>query len=135
MAEEIQNAEIVVPRAITLAYLLNGVLAFAMLIATLFAIEDIETALDSPTNYPYMEIFRQATGSIPGSAIMIAVITVMEICQLTSSLATSSRMLWSFARDRGMPGWQVFSKVGRSARSSNVHSLTATRLRRRRPFQ
>ena len=52
MAEEIENASIVVPKAIVLTYASNGVVAFLMLIVFLFALQDTQTALASSTNYP-----------------------------------------------------------------------------------
>jgi choline transport protein len=111
MAEEIENAAVVVPRAIVLTYLFNGTLAFSMLIATLFASFDVNQALSSPTQYPYMSIFLQGTGSVAGATAMATIITIMDICALISSMASTSRQIWSFARDHGVPGWQHISRV------------------------
>ena len=111
MSEEIENASLVVPRSILATYVLNGVLGFAMLIAVLFGIQDIDAALNSPTNYPFMQIFLTATHSTGGATTMAAIVTVMEICATTSSLAAASRQFWSFSRDHGVPGWKLFSKV------------------------
>ena len=51
--------------------LLNGVLGFGMLIAVLFSAGKIDQALDSPTKYPYIEIFAQAVGSYKGATGMV----------------------------------------------------------------
>lgn len=111
MSEEITNAPVAVPRSIMLSVLINGSLGFGMLIATLFCLGDIEKALESPTGYPFMQIYLQATGSVPGTAVMCSIITVMGMCTSVGMLATTSRQLWSFARDRGVPLWRVWSKV------------------------
>lgn len=111
MSEEISNAPVAVPRSIMLSVLINGSLGFGMLIAVLFCVGDIDAALQSPTGYPFMHIFLQATGSVPGTAVMCSIITTMGICTSVGMLASASRQFWSFARDRGIPGWRLWSKV------------------------
>ena len=111
MSEEIHNAAVIVPRSILGSLVLNGCLGFGMLIATLFCLGDIEAALESPTGYPFMEIFYQATGSRAATAVMAAIVTSLTISATVGSLASSSRVFWSFSRDRGIPGWRILSKV------------------------
>lgn len=111
MSEEIQNAPTVVPWSILFSIIINGALALAMMIATLFITADLETALKSPTGYPFMEIFKQATGSTAGATTMASIITVMQLFANVGLLASCSRMTWSFARDRGLPGYKWLSKV------------------------
>lgn len=111
MSEEITNAARAVPTSIMLSVLINGSLGFGMLLALLFCLGDIETALQSPTGYPFMAIFLQATGSVAGTAVMASIVTTMGITTSVGMLATSSRQLWSFARDRGVPGWRIWSQV------------------------
>jgi len=111
MSEEIQNAPTVVPWSILFSIIVNGALAFAMMIATLFITTDLETALKSPTGYPFMEIFVQATGSVAGAATMASIITVMQLFANVGLLASCSRMSWSFARDRGLPGHKALARV------------------------
>lgn len=111
MSEEISNPAVNVPRAIVFSVLLNGTLGIAMLIATLFCLGDAETVLDTPTHYPFMEIFRQAVENLPGALTMSALISILNMCATISFVATASRMTWAFARDRGTPGWRVLSKI------------------------
>ena len=111
MSEEIENAPLVVPRSILTTYILNGAVGFAMLIASLFSIQDVDAALNSPTDYPFMQIFLTATGSTGGAITMSVIIAIMEICATTTSLAATSRQFWSFSRDRGVPAWKIFSQV------------------------
>ena len=79
--------------------------------ATLFGLGDIEAALQTPTGYPYMEIFVQATNSISGSTGMASILIVLAFATTVGFVATSSRMIWSFARDRGLPFSNLLSKV------------------------
>ncbi|KAL8752452.1 MAG: hypothetical protein Q9184_005731 [Pyrenodesmia sp. 2 TL-2023] len=111
MSEEIANASTNVPRSILTSILLNGFLGFAMLIAVLFCLGDVEAILETPTHYPFMAIFLNATQSTSGATAMAAVILVLGICATIAFVATSSRMTWSFARDHGLPFWRYLSKV------------------------
>ncbi|KAB8264830.1 amino acid/polyamine transporter I [Aspergillus pseudonomiae] len=111
MAEEVHKASVVIPRALILTALINGALGFGMLIGVLFCMGDLEAATKSPTGYPYMEIFFQATNSLGGTVAMICIALVICICSAIGMIAATSRQFWSFARDRGVPGWRVWSKV------------------------
>ena len=58
MSEEIQNAALVAPRSIMISIFINGALGFAVLLVTLFSLNNVEKALKTPTGYPYMQVFR-----------------------------------------------------------------------------
>lgn len=113
MSEEIQNAPTVVPWSILFSIVFNGVLALAMIIATLFVTVDLQSSLNSPTGYAFMDIFVQATGSVAGATMMASIITVLQLFATVGVLASCSRMSWSFARDRGLPGYKTLAKVRR----------------------
>ena len=116
MAEEIQNAEVVVPWSMLTTTLFNGAFGWAMVIAVLFVTPDITTALASPTGalgFPIMQIFYVALGSKAGASVLIAILIVMTAAGSIAALATASRLVWAFARDRGLPGWRFWSKVRR----------------------
>lgn len=114
MAEEIQNAEVVVPWSMLTTTLLNGAFGWAMVIAVLFVTPDITSALSSPTGalgFPIMQIFYDALGSKAGASVLVAILIVMTAAGSIAALATASRLVWAFARDRGLPGWRFWSKV------------------------
>ncbi|OTA98391.1 hypothetical protein M426DRAFT_17454 [Hypoxylon sp. CI-4A] len=115
MAEEMKNASIVVPRAILVSIILNGILGFAMLIAYLFCLGDLDAVLESQETlgYPFLFVFQTGTGSTAGAAVMGLIIVALGVCSTVGALASSSRMLWSFARDRGIPFWLQFIKLDR----------------------
>lgn len=120
MSEEITNAAVAVPTSIMLSVLINGSLGFGMLIAMLFCSGDLGSALESPTGYPFLAIFLEATGSIAGTAVMGSIVTTMGATTSVGMLASTSRQFWSFARDRGIPGWRLWSQV---SCSSNTNPL------------
>lgn len=111
MAEEASNANVAIPRAILLSVLINGTLGFTMLIATLFCMGDVKAALTTPTGYPFIEIFHQATNSISGALGMSSILLIIAVATVIGMLAATSRQFWSFSRDRGVPGWRLWSKV------------------------
>ena len=111
MSEESLNAALVVPRSIMISIFINGALGFAVLLVTLFSLNDVERVLKSRTEYPYMQVFLDSTGSAAGAAAMASIITVMAFSANIGILATASRMCWSFCRDRGLPGWQLLQHV------------------------
>lgn len=111
MSEEIQNPSVNVPRSMMTGITLNGFLGFGMLLAVLFCLGDVDAALHTPTGYPFIEIFRQAVGTVGGATAMTTIVVALGICGTIGFLASSSRMTWAFARDRGLPGWAQLSKV------------------------
>lgn len=121
MSEEIRNPSKIVPASMLCSLFLNGTLGFGMLMAVLFSVGNLEAAIESPTGYPFMDIFRRGTGSPGGSATMIAIVIVLSFCATIVVLASSSRLTWSFARERGLPGWRYLSSV-RSSHPSEPRS-------------
>ncbi|PWY76979.1 GABA transporter [Aspergillus heteromorphus CBS 117.55] len=115
MSEEIHNAARVVPQSIIASAFVNGALGFGMILSTLYTMTNFEEAIDSPTGYPFMQIFYMATGSKAGSTVMSAIVPIISAAGAVGSLASSSRMVWSFSRDRGLPGWRFFSQVNSQA--------------------
>ena len=115
MAEEVQNADIIVPWSMVSTTVLNGALGFVMVVVVLLVTPDIESALESQTGslgYPFMDIFLTATRSLGGATTMIALVLFIAAFATVAFVATTSRLIWSFARDRGFPGWRHVSKVG-----------------------
>ena len=111
MSEEIQGAALVVPRSVMISILLNGALGFAVMLVTLFSLTEVESALQTPTGYFYIQVFLDTTSSIPGVTAMVSIVTFMGVFCNIGILATASRMCWSFCRDRGLPGWQFLQHV------------------------
>lgn len=113
MSEEIENAAVNVPRAIFTTMVLNGSTGFGMVIAVLFCLGDPVAVLESPTGFPFIQVFFNATQSHAGASVMTAIVIGLSWCAVIGFLATASRMTWSFARDRGLPFHKYISKVER----------------------
>ncbi|KAI3335885.1 amino acid/polyamine transporter I [Ustulina deusta] len=110
MAEEIENPAMNVPRAIVTTVLLNGSTGWAMVLAVLFCLGDIESVINSPTGYPFIQVFYNGVGRAGATAMTIVIIAIIW-CAVIGFATTASRMTWSFARDRGLPFHRFFRKV------------------------
>ena len=132
MSEEIENAAVNVPRAIVTTMILNGATGFAMVIAVLFCLGDIDSVIvsdllyhlgrkcfnsrtkNTPTGFPFIQAFYNGTGSYAGATAMAGLLVALLGCAVIGFLATASRMTWSFARDRGVPFHHFISLVSQA---------------------
>ncbi|TQV94484.1 GABA permease [Cordyceps javanica] len=110
LAEEIHKPSIYIPRAMVSGMLINGVLGLSMLIAICFSLVNLP---DGPPQFifPMLDVFYAVTKSVAAAAAMGSVIATMGICALIGLFVSASRVLWSFARDHGVPGWRTVAKV------------------------
>jgi choline transport protein len=111
MSEEVRNASTVIPKIIVQTIAINGGLAFIFILVLLFCIGNVENALSTPTGFPIIEIFYQATGSVKAATVMQCAITVIGFASNIGVVASVSRLTWAFARDGGLPYSQFFAKV------------------------
>ncbi|KAI2466144.1 amino acid/polyamine transporter I [Annulohypoxylon bovei var. microspora] len=125
MAEEIENAAMNVPRAIVTTVILNGSTGWAMVLALLFCLGDIESVINSPTGFPFIEVFYIGTGKA-GATVMTAIVILIGWCAVIGFAATASRMTWSFARDHGLPFHQYIRKVDPRTRVPVVAIVVVT---------
>lgn len=125
MAEEIENAAVVIPRSIIASVVVNGTLGFSIALAVLFCLGDQEAALKTPTKYSFIEVFTSAVQSKRGGSAMTAVIIYALIFSIVGFVATSSRMLWAFARERAIPGHSYIARVDQRTKLP-IWSILAT---------
>ncbi|KAK7183965.1 hypothetical protein DPSP01_012241 [Paraphaeosphaeria sporulosa] len=111
MCEEIRHASTALPNALLGSIVINGVTGFAMLIAILYCIGDIEAALSTPTGYPFIEILTQGTSSVAGGTALSALLVTMFMLCTMGTVASASRQLWAFARDNAVPNARIISYV------------------------
>jgi choline transport protein len=121
MSEEIEHAEMVVPRALIASVTLNGILGFGFLIALLFSMGDVQDAIYSPTGYPLIEIFYQATQSRRATNAMVCGVVASAVAAVLALMASASRTTWAFSRDNGLP----FSKQLKRVSKQNTIPVTS----------
>jgi amino acid transporter len=112
-AEEIKNASETIPRAILAGITVNGTLGFLMVITLCFTVGDVNAIITTPTGYPFIQIFFNSTQSYSATNVMTTIVIVVLTSSVISTIATSSRQLWSFARDGGLPFSRTIAIVSR----------------------
>lgn len=111
MSEELRDAPKTLPRSMLWTTLVNGSMGFVMLITFCSVLGSIDDALASPTKQAYMYVFYNSTQSVAGASAMSALVIFMAIFCNLSITATSSRQLFAFARDQGVPFSSTFAYV------------------------
>jgi choline transport protein len=103
MSEELKDAAVVLPKAMMWAVVFNGIFGIIMMITFVFCGGALDSVLESPTGQPVLQAVYNATGSIAGTEVMGAILVILVFFAAVSVTAASSRQLWAFARDRGLP--------------------------------
>ncbi|KAF5868527.1 putative amino acid transporter protein [Botrytis fragariae] len=111
MSEEIQDASITIPRAIMWSIVPNAAMAFFMILTLIFCIGDVDSILDSKTGEPFIQLLYNSTQSYTATNIMVTLIIILLLSCCVSEVATTSRQIWSFARDQGLPASGWLSKI------------------------
>lgn len=111
MAEEVANSSLVVPQSMLFAILINGVLGFGILIAFLFTAGDLPALIQSNASYPFMDILASSTKSKGAAIVLSSMVAILQACAGVGAISSGSRMLWSFSRERAIPGWRWIRQV------------------------
>ncbi|KAL8919649.1 MAG: hypothetical protein Q9208_006681 [Pyrenodesmia sp. 3 TL-2023] len=109
--EEVHNASETVPKAILWGAGLNGILGYLCIFTLCFTITDIPRLLESPTGFPFIQLFSDVTKSNAGTAVMAAIVIVTLVMAVVSEVATASRQIWAFSRDDGLPFSKYLRRV------------------------
>ena len=95
---------------------LRTALGFAMMITMLFTVGSLDDAINASS--PFQNSFTN-TGSTGVNVALTVILALLIGAANITSLATTSREVWAFARDGGTPGHRWISKV----RLSHFRSL------------
>jgi len=101
MCEEINNPRKNVPLAMVGSIVVNGIMGFGFIIAILFNLGDVQAVLTAQTTYPIIEIFHNITRNRAATTAMCCSMVIMSSLATIPLITSSSRMLWSLARDKG----------------------------------
>ncbi len=122
LAEETQQPHRTIPRAMIRAVLLSGAVGMAFLIALAYATRSVKAA--SASSAPVALIVHDVLGGVVQKLFLIFVCVSIFACGLVI-MVTNSRMIWSMARDRRLPGHQVLSRVPRATGGPTWATLLA----------
>jgi amino acid transporter len=108
LAEETNDPETVVPRAMWQAVVLSGIVGFLFLIAITVAGGDPAELAKSGT--PVADVIDDVLGSFVGTLLLVLVAVAIFACGLVI-LMTGVRLTWAMSRDERFPGWQAWRQV------------------------
>ncbi|KAI3604227.1 amino acid transporter [Moniliophthora roreri] len=111
ISEEVEDASLIVPRAMWWSYVFNVLLGIITLITMLFCTGSLEATLEADA--PYLNLFIN-TGSRGVALFLTIVLLVLVFAGNITTLATVSRELWAFSRDRGFPFSRWISRMNRT---------------------
>ncbi|MEZ0054313.1 amino acid transporter [Mycobacterium sp. MAA66] len=111
IAEEVEQPERNVPKAIVFALLLVGVIVMYSAAAVILAIPDLSAVLSQQSGDPVSATLTAQLGSsIAKPLLLMFVIGFMSACLAVQSAV--SRAVYGMARDRALPGAEFLSKLG-----------------------
>jgi choline transport protein len=111
LAEEVPDPQRNIPFAIMGTIAIGFFTSFLYSISMFFSMQDLNQLVNTPTLTPILELYYQATGSIPGATFMEFLICFTGLgCQVACH-TWQARLCWSFSRDRGLPGSRYWVKV------------------------
>ncbi|KAK0974843.1 hypothetical protein LTR54_016981 [Friedmanniomyces endolithicus] len=111
LSEELKNAAWILPRAMVATAVMNYLLGFITIITLVFCLGDLNNAINSATGQPYVQVLLNATQSTDATIALTVVMLILLISCAVNTATTSSRQLWSFARDGGPPFSAWLSRV------------------------
>jgi amino acid transporter len=109
-AEETQNAAIAAAQGVWRSIFFSALIGWILLLTFLFAANDVG-AVNDAAGFP-VAIFTSAMDSW-AAKLVILIAVIGQIFCVAAGLTSASRTWYAFSRDRGMPGWAIFSKVNR----------------------
>ncbi|KAK5064746.1 hypothetical protein LTR84_000580 [Exophiala bonariae] len=111
LAEELPSPARNVPLAMVGSVVANGVLGFIYCLVLLFSLGDLTELLESPTGFPFIQLFLNVTYSQAGATILALIICLIASVANAAGLTSASRTFWAFARDDAAPFSKYFSHV------------------------
>jgi amino acid transporter len=111
LAEETQEPHRTIPKAMIRAVLASGVVGMAFLVALSYAISSISAV--SKSTAPVALIVNDVLGGVVQKLFLIFVCVSIFACGLII-MVTNSRLIWAMARDRRLPGYQLWRRVPRA---------------------
>ncbi|ODV60029.1 amino acid permease [Ascoidea rubescens DSM 1968] len=113
ISEEVHNAAYYTPLAIALALTVTAILGWVLVIVfTLSMGTDIDAILNSQTGQPIVAVYTHAMGKQAATAYLTLAFIIIWFTGAVACCSTS-RGIWSFARDRGLPYHKFLGKVNK----------------------
>ncbi|KAF4984987.1 hypothetical protein FDECE_16919 [Fusarium decemcellulare] len=115
ISEEVPSPSRNVPLAMMGAVLVNGITGLVYVILLLFSTTSLERLLQSPTSYPFLQIYQDAARSSVGATLMALPVIIIAYTATIAGMTSTSRTIWAFARDKATPWHEYLGKVSEKA--------------------
>ncbi|QRD87513.1 amino acid permease [Aspergillus flavus] len=110
MIEEVPNASVEGPKVMMACVLIGTFTGCVFLVVLLFVAGDMSQVTTSSAG-PLLQILVDATRNKAGAICLLMLPLVCLILAILSVMTTSSRLIFAFARDGGLPASRFFAKV------------------------
>ncbi|KIX94978.1 uncharacterized protein Z520_09288 [Fonsecaea multimorphosa CBS 102226] len=111
LSEEMPRPSRNVPIAMIGSVVANGIIGFAYCLMLLFSLGDLPSLLESPTGFPFMQLYLNVTKSPAGATVLSLIICLIATAANAAGLTSTSRTFWAFARDEATPFAKYFAHV------------------------
>ncbi|KAL8970102.1 MAG: hypothetical protein Q9197_003993 [Variospora fuerteventurae] len=112
LAEEIPKPSVNIPKAILAQFVIGFTTTFFYIITIFYGLNDLDTILEQSNRYfPLAAIYRQTTGSGGGTLGLLILSFLPLFIACVGLYLTSSRTLWTLARDNATPFSGFFSQI------------------------
>jgi amino acid transporter len=112
MAEETKDAEIKLPKAVSLAVPIAGIAGLFFILPICATLPPLQEIIDNESGgqaLPY--IFARVMGSPGGGVALTTLVLVIACFNSVSITVATSRTTWAFARDQALPGSKWLARV------------------------
>ena len=113
LSEEVQDAGLTIPRSMIWSYIVNGVMGTVFVISFVFAMPNVQDALNYKAGYPFFYVLTQAMSTTGVNAVTTLGIILLIGGNISINTSTA-RQTFAFARDQGLPFASWISKVSDS---------------------
>ena len=109
LSEELKDSSRVLPSAMMWASVCNAALGFIMLVTLCFCLgpdwQDNVLGFTTPTQtgIPIIQVLYNSTNSAAAATVMTTILILLSLAGTIAVIASSSRQVWAFARDKGFP--------------------------------
>lgn len=112
VAEEVPNPSRRIPKAMRMTIYVGGFAATFVCLALVLAVPDFGAVISGADGDPVSTVLASAFGPV-GAKVVLGVVLISFLSCALSLQAAASRLLYSYARDRMLPGSSLLSRFSR----------------------
>jgi choline transport protein len=101
---------------------------FLFIVTLLFTIGDVDKVTNTPTGLPLIEVLYEATKSKNATNFLVSMPAVILFFTQFNVLASTSRLIWTFAKDNGLPFSRQFATVSSRLECSSAYLVSRSTL-------